>query len=266
MNRRGQLFFTIIILVFISSYMFSFSKLKQNTENNFNKIPKGIKEINIKSFEYVKTKKLDEIKSLFVDDVEEEENFDEGLLSTVYFINEYGDLIDSKIIDYYVDTKVYKGRPIYVITYEKKCGENYLLYSTSSVYHENNYKLISIDATKLGESLTSFNSFKNKELKHYLFLFLVILNMILTFFTASYIFGKKEKRYIWWMLIVLSGMGEIHLNWGTGEFYYNILSMGVPSFGICKKTLYDVTILVIRIPMGAYFYWANRLNLRYGLK
>lgn len=70
-----------------------------------------------------------------------------------------------------------------------------------------------------------------------------------------------EKRKWLWIILVLAGIAQVGVNWTTGETFYRIFYVSVPT-ATADKALFGPWTIVVSIPVGAILFLILRDGLR----
>ncbi|MBF0664463.1 MAG: hypothetical protein IR159_02775 [Brevundimonas sp.] len=99
-------------------------------------------------------------------------------------------------------------------------------------------------------------SLKGKSLLHYIVLIGVVVAPLACLATA----GVAAWRRRWgWMIFSLFGVGQLALNWTTGEWQFQALYFSVLSAGFLKGVgPFDPWMLTLSLPIPALLFWALR--------
>jgi|SRR3974390_374795 len=63
---------------------------------------------------------------------------------------------------------------------------------------------------------------------------------------------KGMKRWMW-VSFILVGVGQLAVNWTTGDISYTLLALQVPCAGV-RTTAYGPWMIVVYAPLGALFF------------
>jgi hypothetical protein len=70
-----------------------------------------------------------------------------------------------------------------------------------------------------------------------------------------------EKRKWLWLILVLVGIGKVGVDWTSGETFYRILYVFIPT-ATAGKVLYGPWSISVSIPLGAILFLMYREKLR----
>lgn len=71
---------------------------------------------------------------------------------------------------------------------------------------------------------------------------------------------RMEKRKWLWMLFILLGLGQVGVNWTTGETFYKTLYISILPFGF-SSMVYGPWMIYISLPVGAVLFLVLRERL-----
>lgn len=268
MNKRGIIFFIIIMNIFLILPCIFFLNLKETNIDFLEGVPKEAIDISSKSLYLLKNKNFEELKFLCRDFEKNEEKFKRKFKERYDCIKNCGKIKKKKIIG----RRNLKGVltdeanvSSTIINYQIECEYTYFLYQVR-VDSKNNdeYKISNIYIKVLDKSLDEINKFdlKNGRITSYLFICFGIFSSFISFYTASIAFSRKEKKYVFWTIMSLVGGWRCILNWTTGNIVINIFQVGLPIFSIYTSSIYSPVMLSIRMPLGAFLYWLSRIKLK----
>lgn len=266
MNKRGKIFFIIISSIFLIMTCILFLSFGKMSEKIMNSVPKEAIELSQKSLDLLKNKEFEELSLLLRNTKKRKTNINQRLNKVYDYIEPCGDIKDKEKVAVNISsTTVLGGANINVvlIKYQVECENKYFLYQVKlDSQNGGKYKILDIHTMILNESLEETHKLNltNKDVSSYLFIFTGILSLLISFYTASIAFSRKEKKYIFWTIVSLVGGWNFLLNWSTGDMGMQMLSVGLPNFSVRYAGKYSPIIFGFRIPLGACFYWINRLK------
>lgn len=88
----------------------------------------------------------------------------------------------------------------------------------------------------------------------------MVVNLLFTFITSAIYFGSKKEKSKRWAVLILIGVGMLHYNWSTGALGFRFISIGIPTYGFVKASIYSPLLIGLRIPIFAIWYWVKRLR------
>lgn len=148
----------------------------------------------------------------------------------------------------------------YSIEYEYITGDNFLYFNFG--IKEQNQKLLitTFNGNILETSLSDLHSFtlKGKGFLHYLFMFFAILIPLFILVTLIFIIKTKLKRKWLWIIGVLFGFIKFILNWTTGQFALQPISIMILGAGYSKSGIVAPWMLSFSIPIVAIVFWYRR--------
>lgn len=168
-------------------------------------------------------------------------------------------------------TKHFKGdQPdlIYQIEYEQKFNDYSILILLSVIQENGNYELGRISSQRIDNSLKQQHAFilKNKPIINYLFLILMIVNLLFMIFTLYALIKTQIKRKWLWIIGILIGFSRLKLYWTSGEINFDFLSFQILGIGFIKSGQYSSWILMVSIPVVAIAFWIQQYKIKQELK
>jgi hypothetical protein len=101
----------------------------------------------------------------------------------------------------------------------------------------------------------------NKGAKHFIMLGLCILVPLFMLFVAV-LCARSRVRLKWlWIIIILLGFGSLSLNWTTGQFSINQISIRLLGVGFAQRGMAAPWILSVSFPGGAVAFLCLRRKL-----
>lgn len=114
-------------------------------------------------------------------------------------------------------------------------------------------------ARPLGE--TNAFTFSGKSPAHFVIFGLAFIMVIfIGGTTIMCILSRIQSKWLWIMFIIV-GLGQLNLNWTTGEINFNILYIQLFGAGYSKSGIYAPWIFSISIPIGAIAFLFKRKKL-----
>lgn len=102
-----------------------------------------------------------------------------------------------------------------------------------------------------------------QSLKHYGFLAVMLLNFAFTLFTLVTCLRSTIRRKWLWALLCFAGLGRIGLNWTSGQFSLQLLTVQWYLGGVSAVSAgpYAPWLLFCIFPLGAITFWLRRPKL-----
>ena len=120
--------------------------------------------------------------------------------------------------------------------------------------------LAGFPVTPIADSLENLNKFTlaGKSALQYLTLMCNIGSLLFSVCVFALCIRSKDMKPKWlWSVIVLVGVGKFAVNWGTGEWSYQLLAFQLPCFSM-THSLYGPWIVAAYIPLGAIIFLHRR--------
>jgi len=172
--------------------------------------------------------------------------------------------------------KTLKNGRVVRFTYNSEENEDYVSYE----YEEDNYfylfhfqisgkdNLISILDFSINASEESVEerysfSFRDKKPLNYIFLSLVVFNMLLTVTTILVILSSQEKLKKLWTIGCVLAITTVTLNWSTSEVTFDLSSITLLGGEIIRYRLDRPYAVNIGIPVVVIIYWVRYFYKRY---
>lgn len=149
---------------------------------------------------------------------------------------------------------------IHKLTYEYTIENKIVLFEIQCLVDKNEYRIAGFSVRELENSLSEMGEFSlaGKTLKHFLFLFFVIIIPLLIVFTLVSIIRSKIKNKWLWLVIVLISVCNYKINWYTGESVFDIASLRLIGVWIVKESSISSWVVSVWFPVGAVLYWIGK--------
>lgn len=124
--------------------------------------------------------------------------------------------------------------------------------------------VVGFNVYPLKESIERINrfTFDGKGVKHYAVLLAAIVVPIFILGTLVVCIRTPMQRRKWlWVLVVLSGIGQVAFNWTDGALRINPLTVQLFGCGIMKFGLYAPWLMFFTFPIGAIVFLIKRCEL-----
>lgn len=178
---------------------------------------------------------------------------------------------DSLVIINGQATKHFRGdQPdlVYQIEYEQNFDDHSILILLSVIQQNGNYELGRINSWRIDNSLKEQHAFvfENKPIINYLFLVLMIMNLLFIIYTVYALIKTQIKRKWLWIIGVLIGFSRLKLHWTSGEINFDFMSFQILGIGFIKSGQYSSWILMVSIPVVAIAFWIQQYKIKQELK
>ncbi|MBK9989586.1 MAG: hypothetical protein IPP19_02320 [Verrucomicrobia bacterium] len=154
----------------------------------------------------------------------------------------------------------------YNLTYQFGYGSKWVLINAAwNELPDGNRQIVGMSVYPLPEPLqqTHAFTFKRARLLHYAFLTAAILLPIFSILTLIVCIRTKLARRKWlWIVFILFGLGQLSLNWTTGQLGLSLLSFQLFSGGAMTSSIYSPWIVSVSLPVGAVLFWIFRNKLK----
>ena len=108
----------------------------------------------------------------------------------------------------------------------------------------------------LRDSLENLNRFtlSGKSAVQYAILILAICSLVFSFYVLGLCIRAKDVKRKWlWMLFVLAGVGNVAVNWKTGELTFHLISIYIPCAS-ANRPPYGPWTVAVFLPLGAILF------------
>jgi len=120
--------------------------------------------------------------------------------------------------------------------------------------------LVGLHVTPIPDSLENLNRFTlaGKSALQYLTLICAVASLLFTFYVFSVCIRSRDMKPKWlWSIAVLFGVGYFGVNWGTGQWTFQVFAIQIPCFSM-KHDLYGPWIVAAYVPLGAIAFLHRR--------
>jgi hypothetical protein len=140
------------------------------------------------------------------------------------------------------------------LTYELHSASGWFEASVATFDTAGDWRVYGLHATALSQSLESMQWFtlRGKSLLQYAWLLATILCAICSVVTAIFIGTRKGMPRRWgWVAMALLGYGTFAMNWSTGDWSSNLLTVNLLGAGYTRAGLYAPYFFSFSIPLGS---------------
>lgn len=158
---------------------------------------------------------------------------------------------------------------VYSASYQFEFTDGWALVQIQLSSSGDTFSLVGLHVNRLEESLSETNAFvfSGKGFVHYLVFFLAVLFPVFIVWTFICCFRRREiRRRKRWLAFIFFGVGSFAINWTTGEFAVQLLSIGLLGAGFTMSSMLAPVILKVWFPLGAALFWILTLSGRLGLE
>ena len=161
-----------------------------------------------------------------------------------------------------VGARVFQG-PDYSttdITLEYQFPSQWLLAEITTQQKGGASNIVGFHVNPIPDSLENLNKFtlSGKSATQYLTLICSIASLLFALYVFVQCIRSKDMKPKWlWAIIVLVGVGKFAINWGTGEWYYQLLAIQIPCI-LMTRPLYGPWTVAAYVPLGAIVFLHRR--------
>lgn len=146
-------------------------------------------------------------------------------------------------------------------TFEYEFSDGWAIGSATLKKIDTEYAVLGFNVLRTEGSQKELNKFNfvEKGILHYYIIIMVVIVPIFILVTTYYCVCTPIEKNKWlWVLFVLVGFGELSINWTTGQYIFNPLTIQFLGAGGGSGGEYSPLILSISIPIGAIVFWLKR--------
>ena len=237
----------VMVLVAACSYQDMADKLIPKEESGFAK--DYLHQLQARNFQYVKT---------YVDPSIEAEVTDAKLIEIAdYFPG--GELLSTELIGSHVNTFNSQWQGNFTFEYQFSGGwalANVVLKRTKDALSVVGFNVYRTEASQ--RELNKF-TLAGKSAIQYLVLTLAIAAPLFVLVTLYFCIKTPIQKRKWlWVLFVLVGVGSMSVNWSSGQYHIQPLSLNLFSASALAAGPFAPWIISASIPLGAILFWFKR--------
>ena len=150
------------------------------------------------------------------------------------------------------------------ITFEYQFPSKWLLVNVTTQKNGDVRTVVGFNVTPIADSLENLNKFTlvGKSALQYLTLTCAVGSLLFTFYVFVLCIRSKDMKPKWlWSIIVLVGVGYFAVNWGTGQWTYQLLAIRIPCFSM-DHPLYGPWTVAAYVPLGAIVFLQRRWKMK----
>jgi hypothetical protein len=147
------------------------------------------------------------------------------------------------------------------LTFQYRYGDKYFLTNCATLTRGKTRSIVGLSVKPLGKSIEAQSSFdlKNKTPAQYGVFLGALAGVLLSLIAMVRCFQEKGLNRKWlWIIFIIFGIGNLSMNWSTGEWSFAPLSILLFSAGI-SSTGYSPWVISMGLPVGAVVYLVRRL-------
>jgi len=150
------------------------------------------------------------------------------------------------------------------ITLEYQFPSKWLLVNVTTQKNRDVRTVLAFNVTPIADSLENLNKFTlvGKSALQYLTLTCDVGSLLFTFYVFVLCIRSKDMKPKWlWSIIVLVGVGYFAVNWGTGQWTYQLLAIQIPCFSMSHPP-YGPWTVAAYVPLGAIVFLHRRWKMK----
>jgi hypothetical protein len=150
------------------------------------------------------------------------------------------------------------------ITLEYQFPKKWLLVSVTTKKAGDASTLEGLWVYSMADSLENLNRFTlvGKSPSQYLILILAASSLVFSFYVLVLCIRTKDVKRKWlWLLFILVGVGNVAINWKTGELTFRIFSIQLLTAAI-NRPLYGPWTIAAFLPLGAILFLNRQRNVK----
>lgn len=202
-----------------------------------------------KDFEYVKSIMSPELLAQINDEL---------LLKMSQYFRK-GQLQSTEIIGSQIH--IFNGKWQGNFSFEYKFTSGWNLANTVLRKVNGSYEVIGLNVYQTNASQREINAFNlsSKSFAHYLILLMAIVVPLFIVVTTYYCARTPIHKRKWlWIIFILMGIGALKINWTTGQYAVQILSVHLLGASAMASGPHAPWIVSASIPLGAILFWFKR--------
>ncbi|NTW32939.1 MAG: hypothetical protein HGB12_09975, partial [Bacteroidetes bacterium] len=149
----------------------------------------------------------------------------------------------------------------YLLDYEYEYRKDSWAYYSFQLLEKNGqFKVTSFRFLPTYESLSNIHNFtfKGKSFIHYLWIILMIFIPLFIIITIVFICLTPIKLKWFWIILALTGICSLQLNWTTGQIGIKIINISILGSSFFKSGIIAPWIISFALPIGAIIFWFMR--------
>ena len=150
------------------------------------------------------------------------------------------------------------------ITFEYQFPNKWLLVNVATQRKGGISTVVGFNVTPIPDSLENLNKFTlaGKSALQYLTLICAVGSLLFTFYVFVLCIRSKDMKPKWlWLIIVLVGVGKFAVNWGTGQWTYQLIAIQIPCFSMVRP-FYGPWTVAAYVPLGAIAFLHRRWKMK----
>jgi len=150
------------------------------------------------------------------------------------------------------------------ITLEYQFPSKWLLASVVTRRKGDASTVIGFHVNPISDSLENLNKFTlvRKSAAQYLILTLAVGCLLFSLYVLVLCIRTKNFKTKWlWILFILVGVGKVAVNWGTGQWTFQVIAIQIPCFSMVHP-LYGPWTVAAHLPLGAIAFLHRRWKIK----
>lgn len=184
-------------------------------------------------------------------------------ISQIYNYIDHQEPKSIKLIGSHIYSSSNKHRSI--LTYQIEFPESWYIANIVIDTIGTSKKVFRFQINKTSGSLEQINAFNfhNKGIKNYIILLLSVFVTLFIIFSLIICIKNKIKQKWLWIIFISVGIGQLGINWTTGQILFNPLSFNIQLLGSAcfKGGMYAPWIISTSFPLGAIIFLVKRKKL-----
>jgi hypothetical protein len=163
-----------------------------------------------------------------------------------------------------LDVSRSQENPTKNVTLEYHFPSKWLLVNVAIERKRDVSKVVGFHVNLIPDSLENLNKFTlvRKSAIQYLILTSAVCSLLFSFYVLTLCVQTNVGRTKWlWILFVLTGVGQLAVNWTTGRWTFTLLSIQLPC-GRAFASPYGPWTVVATLPAGAFLFLNHRSKMR----
>jgi hypothetical protein len=150
------------------------------------------------------------------------------------------------------------------LTFEYQYPSKWLLVNVATEKKGGVRTVVGFNVNPIADSLENLNKFTlaRKSALQYLTLACDVGSLLFTFYVFALCIRSKDIKPKWlWMIVVLVGVGKFEVNWGSGDWTYQLFAIQIPCFSMSHPP-YGPWTVAAYVPLGAIVFLQRRWKMK----
>ncbi len=150
------------------------------------------------------------------------------------------------------------------ITFEYQYPSKWLLVNVATEKKGGVRTVVGFNVNPIADSLENLNKFTlaRKSALQYLTLACDVGSLLFTFYVFALCIRSKDIKPKWlWLIVVLVGVGKFEVNWGTGDWTYQLFAIQIPCFSMSHPP-YGLWTVAAYVPLGTIVFLQRRWKMK----